>query len=92
MAGLFAETDEEYLQINFMRLSKIKRKVLVVRSVDITFQCFYANLQTGVINIDPSFNSVCENLALVFSIAILHDLCSPKQPLRQIKSTLGMYE
>ena len=90
-AHLFSETEEEYLKVRFMRLSKIKLKVLEVHSVDIRFQCFYANLQTGVINIDPTFNTVSENLALVFSIAILHELCSPEKPERLIKSTLGMY-
>ena len=85
----FSDTADEYLKIKFMHLSKIKLKVLEVHSVDIHFQCFYANLQTGAINIDPSYNSVCDNLALVFSIAILHTLCSPEQPERRIKSTLG---
>ena len=89
MVYLFAVADEEFLKIRFMRLSKIKLKMLEVHTVDLHFQSFYANLQTGTMTIDPSSNSIPENIALIFTISILHVLCSPENATRQIKSTLG---
>ena len=89
MVYLFAVADEEFLKIRFMRLSKIKLKMLEVHTVDLHFQSFYASLQTGTMTIDPSSNSIPENIALIFTISILHVLCSPENANRQIKSTLG---
>ena len=72
-----------------MRLSKVKLKTLDVDSVDMHFQSFYANLYHGTINIDPSNNTICENIALIFTISVLHVLCAPECPGRRIKLSLG---
>ena len=72
-----------------MRLSKVKLKTLDVDSVDMHFQSFYANLYHGTINIDPSNNSICENIALIFTISVLHVLCAPENPGRRMKLSFG---
>ena len=72
-----------------MRLTKVKLKTLEVDTVDLHFQSFYANLHTGTISIDPSNNMICENIALIFTISVLHVLCAPEDTDRRMKSTLG---
>ena len=60
---------------------------VVVNSVDIEFQSFNANLYTGKVLINPSKNTVAENLATYWSICILYVLCSPKDNRRQLLLT-----
>ena len=87
--SIFTVGVDEFLKIRFMRLSKVKLKTLDVDSVDMHFQSFYANLYHGTINIDPSNNTICENIALIFTISVLHVLCAPENPGRRMKLSFG---
>ena len=81
-----ADDEDERLKIRFTQLSEVKVETLEVSTAELNFQSFRANLHTGTIAIDPSKNTIPENIALVLSICVLHVLCAPENSERRIKS------
>lgn len=67
------------LEVRFMKLvgaGKVQR--IEIRSADIEFQSFNANVFSGKILINPSSNTLAENLAVFWSICVLYVLCRPR--------------
>ena len=85
----YTEDADEFLKIRFTRLSEVKVEALDVDTAQLHFQSFKANLHTGTIDIDPRDNTVCESIALILSISVLHVLCAPENTERRMKSKSG---
>jgi hypothetical protein len=81
-------SDAGGLEVRFMKLAgRNKVQHITIKSVDIEFQSFNANLYTGKVLVNPSKNTVAENLATYWSICVLYVLCSPKSSRRQLLLT-----
>ena len=72
------------LSLSFFKLSTGAWQHLTLNYLqnDYKFNIQQSNvdLKTGVIQVDSSTNEVAENLALAFSVALLHVLCQPRPP------------
>ena len=80
------ELEGSYLDIRLKKLGlRTSLQRVEIRTADIQFQSFNANLHTGSIQINPSNNTVAENLAVIWSICILYVLCAPRDTSRPIK-------
>ncbi|XP_045165266.2 uncharacterized protein LOC123529117 isoform X2 [Mercenaria mercenaria] len=77
--------DDGGLEVRFMKLAgKNKVQRVEIKSADVEFHSFNANLYSGKLMVNPSKNTVAENLATYWSICVLYVLCSPGNNDRQL--------
>lgn len=76
------------LDVRFMKLTgKSAIQNVYIDTADVEFQSFNANLYSGKVIVNPTKNTVAENLATFWSICVLYALCSPPNTNRQIMLT-----